>query len=253
MEHISVKRPSAKSLAKLKKGMPVRLSAGEGMTLCVNPANYNHITRSFAKGKGLNVSLSPEEMAENHGKGLFDAVKKGAKSFTDKATDKIISHAVKKGEEHLDRALSGKGTRMTPSQRGGALDSQILEKINDYTGQNLGHLAKSSAVQAGARMLRGNMDGAFARALHMVPIGRGLSAEPGGYGLSAEPGGMGLSAEPMGGRLMRRREMSSVGCGGSLLGMPPALMSQPYSANFQFASRLPPAYASQIRSGSGLY
>jgi len=246
--------------------MPVRLSAGEGMTLCVSPANYNHITRSFAKGKGLNVSLSPEEMAENHGKGLFDAVKKGAKSFTDKATDKIIAHAVKKGEEHLDRALSGKGTKKgqmrmtarkayedTPSQRGGALDSQILEKINDYTGQNLGHLAKSSAVQAGARMLRGNMDGAFARALQRVPIGMGLSAEPSGYGLSAEPGGMGLSAEPMGGRLMRRREMSSVGCGGNLLGMPPALMSQPYSANFQFASRLPPAYASQIRSGSGLY
>jgi hypothetical protein len=26
-------------------------------------------------------------------------------------------------------------------------------------------------------------------------------------------------------------------------GLPPALQSQPYSANFQFASRLPPAYA----------
>lgn len=257
MEHISVKRPSAKSLAKLKKGMPVRLSAGEGMSLCVNPASYNHITRSFAKGRGINMALSPEECAENHGRGLFDSVKK----IGSKVADKALNRVVDKGMEHLDKQLSGKGTkkgqmRMTarrayesPSQYGGALDNDILDKINEYTGQHLGHLAKSSAVQAGARMLRGNMEGAFADALHRVPML--------GYGLSAEPsmGGYGLMAEPSGGRMrgMPRREVSSVGMGGNLLGMPPALMSQPYSANFQFASRLPPAYQNQIRSGSGLY
>lgn len=259
MEHISVKRPSAKSLAKLKKGMPVRLSAGEGMNLCVNPASFNHITRSFAKGRGVNMALSPEEVAENHGRGLFDAVKKGANKFASKATDRIIDHAVKTGEEHLERALTGKGTKKgdmrktarrayeTPSQYGGALDNDILEKINEYTGQKLGHLARSSAVQAGARMLRGNMEGAFSRALASAPLlGHGLSAEP-------SMGGYGIVAEPMGGRLMRRREVCSVGAGGSLLGMPPALMSQPYSANFQFGSRLPPAYQHQINSGMGLY
>ena len=259
MERISVKRPSAKSLAKLKKGMPVRLSAGEGMNLCVNPASYNHITRSFAKGRGINMALSPDEVAENHGRGFFDAVKKGADKFASKATDRLVEHAVKTGEEHLERALTGRGTKKgqprmtarrayedTPSQYGGALDNDILEKINEYTGQKLGHLAKSSAVQAGARMLRGNLEGAFADALHRVPML--------GYGLSVElsMGGYGMYAEGMGGR-MRRREVSSVGMGGSLLGMPPALMSQPYSANFQFASRLPPAYQGQIRSGSGLY
>ena len=259
MEHISVKRPSAKSLAKLKKGMPVRLSAGEGMSLCVSPASFNHITRSFTKGKGVNMALSPEEVRETHGKGFFDAVKKGTKKFADKATDKLVNHAVKVGEEHLDRALTGKGTKKgdmrhtarrayeTPSQYGGALDNDILEKINELTGQKLGHLAKSSAVQAGARMLRGNMEGAFSRALASAPLL--------GYGLSAEPsmGGYGIMAEPMGGRLMRRREVCSVGRGGNLLGMPPALMSQPYSANFQFGSRLPPAYQHQINSGQGLF
>jgi hypothetical protein len=259
MEHITVKRPSAKSLAKLKKGMPVRLSAGEGLELIVNPASYNTITRSFAKGRGLNMALSPEEVKETHGKGFFDAVKKGTQKFADKATDRLVEHAVKTGEEHLERALTGKGTKKgqmrktarrayedTPSQYGGALDNDILEKINEYTGQHLGHLAKSSAVQAGARMLRGNMEGAFSKALASAPML--------GYGLSAEPsmGGYGLMAEPSGGR-MRRREVASVGAGGSLLGMPPALMSQPYSANFQFGSRLPPAYQHQINSGMGLY
>lgn len=255
MERISVKRPSAKSLAKLKKGMPVRLSAGEGMELCVNPANYNHITRTFAKGRGLNMKLSPEEVAENHGKGVFDSVKK----IGSKVAEKALNRAVDKGVESLEKHLTGKGTKKgqmrktarrayedTPSQMGGALDTQILDKINDLTGQKLGHLAKSSVVSAGARMLRGNMEGAFSRALGNVPML--------GYGLSAEPsmGGYGLMAEPSGGRI-RRREVGSVGAGGSLMGMPPALMSQPYSANFQFASRFPPAYQSQIRSGAGLY
>ena len=50
-------------------------------------------------------------------------------------------------------------------------------------------------------------------------------------------------------------EKSSVGVHGNLLGhgLPPALMSQPYSSNFQMASRLPPAYANMIKGGSGLY
>ena len=50
-------------------------------------------------------------------------------------------------------------------------------------------------------------------------------------------------------------EKSSIGIHGNLLGhgLPPALMSQPYSSNFQMASRLPPAFAPIIRGGHGLY
>jgi hypothetical protein len=39
--------------------------------------------------------------------------------------------------------------------------------------------------------------------------------------------------------------------GGFVHGTPPALMSQPYGANFQFGKTLPVAY--QRFSGSGLY
>jgi len=49
----------------------------------------------------------------------------------------------------------------------------------------------------------------------------------------------------------RMGEKGSVGIHGNLLGMgmPPALMSQPFSANFQMASRLPPAFAPIFHSG----
>jgi hypothetical protein len=69
-----------------------------------------------------------------------------------------------------------------------------------------------------------------------------------GYGLYAQPIGRGLR------RSKKRLESASVGIHGNLLGfgIPPALMSQPYGANFQFSSRLPPAYQS-LNKGSGLY
>lgn len=69
--------------------------------------------------------------------------------------------------------------------------------------------------------------------------------------------GQGLMMRGKGIRSHKRglREVSSMGIHGNLLGhgLPPALMSQPYSSNFQMASRLPPAYASIIKSGGGLY
>ena len=71
--------------------------------------------------------------------------------------------------------------------------------------------------------------------------------------------GQGLYAQGGQGRGLRGRsrgvEKGSVGIHGNLIGygMPPALMSQPYSSNFQMASRLPPAFAPIIHSGQGLY
>lgn len=71
-----------------------------------------------------------------------------------------------------------------------------------------------------------------------------------GQGLYAQSRGRGVRSHKKG-----LREVASMGIHGNLLGhgLPPALMSQPYSSNFQMASRLPPAYASIIKSGSGLY
>lgn len=56
-------------------------------------------------------------------------------------------------------------------------------------------------------------------------------------------------------RMKGSMEKSSIGIHGNLLGhgLPPALMSQPYSSNFQMASRLPPAFSPIIHSGKGLY
>jgi hypothetical protein len=51
----------------------------------------------------------------------------------------------------------------------------------------------------------------------------------------------------------RKREKASIGCGASMVAskahLPPALISQPFSANFQFQHTLPPAYARYSKGG----
>lgn len=78
------------------------------------------------------------------------------------------------------------------------------------------------------------------------PVGRGL-----GSGLYAQGRARGIRS----GIKSAGREVASMGIHGNLLGhgLPPALQSQPYASNFQMASRLPPAFASVIKSGGGLY
>jgi len=264
MEGCSVKKLSAKSLAKLKKGMPIRLMKGEGTTISVTPENYGNICRSFAKGRGLNMRMSPEEVAHNHGKGLFDKLKSGASKVgkvlapvADKLSKVALEAGANAGKKYIEKEIAGGkmapidhmavGGPVTPSQRAGALDADILDKINELTGQKLGALAKSNLVQSGARTLRANMERAFSNGLSQVPRGNGLFAGPPAGGEGIHP------RHHLAHHSRKMIERSSIGASGNLLGMPPALMSQPYSANFQFSSHLPPAYSNQIKSGRGLY
>ena len=83
-------------------------------------------------------------------------------------------------------------------------------------------------------------------------VGQGLFAQ--GGGLYAQGGGLYAQGSGRGIRNVKKiKERASIGIHGNLLGhgLPPALQSQPYSSNFQMASRLPPAFANQIK-GNGL-
>lgn len=56
---------SPKQLSKLRNGHKVRIKKGSGFNLVVNPQNYHLVTRAFTKNKGVDVSLSPEEIQHN--------------------------------------------------------------------------------------------------------------------------------------------------------------------------------------------
>lgn len=56
---------SPKQLSKLRNGHKVRIKRGSGFNLVVNPSNYNLVSRAFARNKGVEINLSPEEIDHN--------------------------------------------------------------------------------------------------------------------------------------------------------------------------------------------
>ena len=92
---------SKKQLSRLRNGHRVRMSPvmkGEGVCLVVNPANYDLITRTFSRNKGVEIALSPQELLVNkdlspqmEGQGIF------GKAF-DRAVKKVVG---KKNQREL--------------------------------------------------------------------------------------------------------------------------------------------------------
>jgi hypothetical protein len=145
MHHIKISA-SPNQLSKLRNGHKVRIVKGEGCNLIVHPENYSIVSRAFAKNKGVNVQLSPQEIAINkqysylspeehakqreqvpsmanippsEGKGIFKAkggklspAVAGLQKVGEKYGPKIIEKVIDKG---IDRAL------------GGALHSSLLK------------------------------------------------------------------------------------------------------------------------------
>jgi len=95
-EHKSVQlQVSPKQISRLRNGHKVRVKKameGKGVAVLVNPMNYSLITKSFSRNKGLDIKLSPEEIAMNKGavgSGVF------GKSF-DRAFGRIVGKRARK-------------------------------------------------------------------------------------------------------------------------------------------------------------
>ena len=247
-------RPSAKQLSKLRRGDSIRVSQGEGFNLLVHLPRYNYITKCFDKGRGSEVSLSPDELAENaessSGSGLFGKKadkfykKLGVRDAVYKAGD-MVKPALKAG---IDSALKAGATAVSAAQPelalpayGGAYlagqtANHLLDKPGDFgIGRGLDPLKRAALglhlANAHSQML----------ARKTIPM---MTSR--GYGLGA-----GLGAGLRQGGLRRGGTFSAIGVHGNLLARAPqALQSQPYSQNFMWASTLPVDYQHFSRGGS---
>jgi len=198
---------SPHQLRKLRKGHPVRVKKGEGLELLVHPHTYNIVSRSFNKGKGSQLQLSPEELEMNSG----------------------ISKAI--SPEAHNRSL--KPTTTTPTDvkmAGSGFTSklQLADTLNKHLGTNYGYLARAGMDNA----INSKVSSVMAK--HGID-GRMKLAPNGQFSATLEP-----HSRMVGGAI----EKGSIGRKGSMLHAftPPALVSQPFSANFQFQHFLPPQY-----------
>lgn len=308
---------SPKQISKLRNGHKVRVKkpmSGKGVCMIVDPAKYQIISRSFLRGKGAEISLSPEEIKVNmdeapsmEGNGIFgkkfdrfvrrtlgkkakDTLYKGAdmlKRPIQQGIDKLAEYAPELGASALSglalasgqpellpfAGMAGRELGKLVGKKGASyakdyldrpsyyqdnmalnvpqkrISSAVVDRINQYQGTNMGYMERAGLESANALLKQANMLRKIQedklRALYpnsnisQADIDRAID----GQGLYA---GNGLYASNMRGR----GSSKSLIAGKGVRVLPPALQSQPYSANFQFRSTMPPAYQ---MIGNGLY
>jgi hypothetical protein len=279
---------SPKQLSRMRKGHPVRIRPpmeGEGVVVIVDPSTYDLATRTFSRGKGMQLALTPTELAVNkefepkmEGKGIF------GKTF-DRAVGAIIGKKNQKevydaartllplAQTGLVGGLASAGTALAVAQPelapfipgAVALLSQFgtdyLENPTIYQGKNrgkavktmAGKYARNMAIQSLNKELGTNMDNLSTAGIADA-VANKAAAELAKRGIEAQKeemvgeglyAGKGLYAGS--GLYAGRSRGGNVGLYQGLLHQQsPALRSQPYAENFQFKSTLPPQYQKYI-------
>ena len=208
---------SPSQMREIKKGLPVRVKKGTGFNLLVSPSTYNIVSKSFNKGLGAQIRLSPEEISMN--KGLSPEAHNPVASPMVGAP--VMGSGIKSGIKAI------------------AAHSKLYDELNDQLGTNYGYLS------------RAGLDNAL-KQKHSASLAKlGIDARI-KYSPTVPPN---LGVDGPHSRLISgtgRRDTGIVGKGASIMSSytPPALVSQPFSSNFQFQFTLPPQYQ-QFSKGNG--
>jgi len=237
---VGIRPLSKQSLAKLRKGMPVRINQGQ-QQLMVAPSRLSKIQKAFGKMKGTQLALSPEEI-EMNGEGIFgkafDKVLKkvGIKKAVYKAGDKIkpiVKQAVDKGASALSMYAPALRAGINPLAD---LTKDYLDRPTYYQknkGRNALRALKNIGVKAGTQIAR--------EQAMKYAMGEGLYAGNGLYAGGEGEGFIRGVASPHVRGYGHLGMKSPVNMGNQSL--IPALQSQPYFENFMWGRTLPPEYA----------
>jgi len=226
MEGVGIAPLSKRSLAKMNKGMPVRIMKGSN-NLMVSPHRLSGISKAFTKNKGHQLALSSEEITAN-GEGIFgkkfDKVlkKAGVKKALYKAGDKlkpVAKDVIRTGASALALTNPGLAPLIAPAT---ALATDYLDRPTYYQ-KKKGRNLKRAGINALTDVVKEQATNELNNVL--MPSGNGLYA---GSGLWAGSRGYGL--------VSKKTNVAN----NMLI---PALRSQPYGENFMWGSTLPPEYA----------
>jgi hypothetical protein len=257
-------------MSKLRNGHAVRIRKGEGCNVIVDPNTYNLVSRAFAKGSGIQIRLSPEEIHANRehshkmeGTGIFGkkfdkalkkaGIKKVAYQVGDVAkpmVKKALNEAIDTGAE----ALTTYAPELAPvmpilTSQAKKHTGKFLDKPSAYTGEGFSGIKLRKSIH---NLQEAGRDFADANDLHSRLSADSIKSR---FGQAIAPGmgGSGLRMPQMLGRGMHS------GYGGGYI--PQAIVPQPYGANFHMKNMLPPHYQHYNdgttepgpMNGSGLY
>lgn len=296
VHHIIHIKASPKQLSKLRNGHKVRIQPaleGTGFNLIIHPERYDTMTRTFGRGKGQEIQLTPEELVVNQeqepnleGSGIYSNVKSGFhkvasvlkpfKPLVKKGIDHIASYAPALGASTLSAlALATGQPELLPMagivghQMGTVVGNVGSHMAKDYLDQPSSRLSQTTSNVGGPRnrLAPSTLKGQVNQNEYLNNINKELGTNYGNLSRAnisnaishMDRANMNEQAVHHSGSSASRRFASGrgiIGNGGNFVSsqthLPPALMSQPFSANFQFQNTLPPAYQ-KFSKGSGLY
>jgi hypothetical protein len=271
---------SLKQLSKLRNGHKVRITSGEGC-LVIHPDRYDSIEKTFRRGKGLNLQLSPEEImmnkAEMAGEGIFGPgfdkflKKVGIKKEVYALGDKLkgpLKKTIRAFAEKAPAALGTAGAALAtyvgqPQLAPLAMKAgqELGKKARNYSKKHIeGYIDDPTAYQKNPKKfmdLKGvGMSGCGAkRDMRRAAVTKAvmdandaglMMGSQYGDGLYASGGGLYASSS-------RGRGLSIVG-GRTMMGCGhPAMESQPLATNFHQQFQVPPQFQKFHRQGAGLY
>jgi len=246
MHTISIDASPAQ-LRKLRKGQKVRVKKGTGFNIIVHPTTYNRVSRAFGKNKGLELELSQEELQHNE---MSDPSTSASMIPSPSEPSKL--------QEPQSRGAEGQGLfrKAKRSVKDTVDRSKLASSLNKHLQKNYDYMGRAGIDNAMQMAKQASMSkmGINAR----KALGSTLGGDDDNDNEIPPRSRMYIK----GGSVM---EHGSIGLNGGMMHtfVPPALISQPFSANFQMQHFLPPQYqhyeqgghedSEEHGLGSGLY
>jgi len=154
---LKVKKLSPAVMSRIRNGHKVRLMEGTGTELVVHPNQYDAISHSFLKKKGIQIALSPSEIEANRsveGEGIFgkkaDKVMKklGVKKVAYEV-GKVVKPLVKEGIQTAAMAAEMYGVPSSVTDKLEATANQYLDNPKSLQGKKGVRELKKRALDVG--------------------------------------------------------------------------------------------------------
>ena len=152
MPHIKIGNLSTNQLSKLRNRHSVRIKPGDALHVNLDDLNYNYAIKKLSKGRGVNLTLTDDEISKNaemNGGKLF---KKVGKAFHKNISEKDIQNVSldlepkKELQQKVKKELS-KVQKKLKKQVGGKL--KLKRKPNKLVNVIAKHVAKPALQLAG--------------------------------------------------------------------------------------------------------
>jgi hypothetical protein len=119
-------------IRKLVKGMKVRLKKGTGFCLLVHPEKYHLMSRTFGRDKGMDVSLTEQELKANANASAFEELPMSGSGIFGKQADKWMKkHGVKKAVYDMGTALKPVAHQLIDQGKAMAMAYGVPEQLVD--------------------------------------------------------------------------------------------------------------------------